>query len=105
MRRFYYRGNILMFENFDFSEFLKSLFSLDNSYGKKLVTITYYVMLAAIAVNAAASFIGGIACVASGAVLSGIGKILFCVPLAFVYVVILRLLCEVINAIFDYCQK
>ncbi len=94
-----------MFENFDFFEFVRSLFSFENTYGKKLVTVTYYIMLAAIAVNAVVSFIAGIVYVASGEVLGGLGKILFCVPLAFVYAVILRLLCELANAIFDHCQK
>lgn len=87
--------------NFDF----KSLLNLETTYGKKLVTIVYYVMAIVIAVNVIVSFISGIGNIAGGMIMLGLGKILFCVPLAVVYVLILRLVCELINTIFDHCGK
>ena len=87
--------------NFDF----KSLLSLENRYGKKLVTVVYYVMAIVIAVNVLASFISGIVNVADGFILAGLGKIIFCLRLAVVYLLVLRLVCELINAIFDHCEK
>ena len=87
--------------NFDF----KSLLSLETTYGKKLVTAVYYIMSVTIAVNAVVSFIAGIANIAGGMVLTGIGQIIFCIPLAIVYFVLLRLGCEVVNAILEHCGK
>ena len=87
--------------NFDF----KALLSLETSYGKKLVTVVYYVMTAVILVNVLVSFISGIVSVAGGNVFAGLGKILFCLPLAIVYFLILRVACELINAIFEHCGK
>ena len=49
--------------NFDF----KALLNFDTIYGKKLVTIVYYVMTAVILVNVLVSFISGIISVAGGA--------------------------------------
>ena len=86
---------------FDF----KSLLNLEKSYGRKLVTIVYYAMAIVIAVNMIVSFIAGIANVATGAVMTGLGQIIFCVPLAIVYLLILRLACELVNAIFEHCGK
>ena len=87
--------------NFDF----KSLLNLENSYGRKLVTIVYYVMTGVIAINAFLSFIGGIASVATGNILNGLINIIFCIPLAIVYFLVLRVVCELINAIFEHCGK
>lgn len=87
--------------NFDF----KALLNLEQTYGKKLVTIVYYVMTAVIAVNTLIDFIGGIANVAKGFVLSGMVDIVFCLPLAIVYFIILRVVCELVNAIFEHCGK
>ena len=87
--------------NFDF----KALLSLEPSYGKKLVTVVYYVMTAVILVNVLVSFISGIVSVAGGSVFAGLGEILFCLPLAIVYFLILRVACELINAIFEHCGK
>ena len=87
--------------NFDF----KALLNLEQTYGKKLVTIVYYVMTAAIAVNALLNFIGGIANVAKGLVLSGLIDIVFCLPLAVIYFIILRVVCELVNTIFEHCGK
>ena len=87
--------------NFDF----KALLNLEQTYGKKLVTIFYYVMTAAIAVNALLNFIGGIANVANGLVLSGLIDIVFCLPLAVIYFIILRVVCELVNTIFEHCGK
>ncbi len=87
--------------NFDF----KALLNLENTYGRKLVTIVYYVMTGVIAVNAFLSFIGGIASVATGEILSGLTNIIFCLPLAIVYFLILRVVCEFINTIFEHCGK
>ena len=87
--------------NFDF----KSLLTLENTYGKKLVTVVYYVMAAVIAVNVLVSFIAGVANVAGGNVIYGLGQIVFCLPLALVYLLLLRLACELVNAIFDHCGK
>lgn len=87
--------------NFDF----KALLNLENPYGRKLVTIVYYVMTGVILVNAFLSFIGGIASVATGNILSGLANIVFCLPLAIVYFLILRVVCELINAIFEHCGK
>ncbi len=87
--------------NFDF----KSLFSLETTYGKKLVTAVYYIMTATIVINAIVTFIAGIANIATGSVLGGLGQIIFCLPLAVVYFVLLRLGCEVINAILEHCGK
>ena len=87
--------------NFDF----KSLLSLENGYGRKLVNIVYYVMIIVIAVNVIVSFISGVAKIAGGLVMSGLGQIIFCLPLAVVYFLILRLVCELVNAIFEHCGK
>ncbi len=87
--------------NFDF----KSLLNFEKTYGKKLVTIVYYAMAIVIAVNVLVSFIAGIVNVATGAVMTGLGQIIFCIPLAIVYLLILRLVCELINAIYDHCGK
>ena len=87
--------------NFDF----KALLNLEQTYGKKLVTIFYYVMTVAIAVNALLNFIGGIANVANGLVLSGLIDIVFCLPLAVIYFIILRVVCELVNTIFEHCGK
>lgn len=87
--------------NFDF----KALLNLENLYGRKLVTIVYYVMTGVILVNAFLSFIGGIASVATGNILSGLANIVFCLPLAVVYFLILRVLCELVNTIFEHCGK
>lgn len=87
--------------NFDF----KALLNLENPYGRKLVTIVYYVMTGVIAVNAFISFIGGIASVATGNILSGLASIVFCLPLAIVYFLILRVICELVNTIFEHCGK
>ncbi|MBE7092488.1 MAG: DUF4282 domain-containing protein [Clostridiales bacterium] len=87
--------------NFDF----KSLINLDTTYGKKLVTIVYYLMTVVIVVNTVVSFIAGIASIANGFIINGLGNILFCVPLAIVYFLILRVVCELVNAIFEHCGK
>lgn len=87
--------------NFDF----KSLLSFEKNYGKKLVSVVYYVMAIVIAVNVVVSFISGIVNVATGAVMAGLGQIIFCVPLAIAYLLVLRLICELLNAIFDHCEK
>ena len=87
--------------NFDF----KALLNFDTIYGKKLVTIVYYVMTAVILVNVLVSFISGIISVAGGHVFIGLGEILFCIPLAIVYFLVLRVVCELVNAIFEHCGK
>lgn len=87
--------------NFDF----KALLNFDTIYGKKLVTIVYYVMTAVILVNVLVSFISGIISVAGGSVFTGLGEILFCIPLAIVYFLVLRVVCELVNAIFEHCGK
>ncbi len=87
--------------NFDF----KSLLSLENRYGKKLVSIVYYVMAIVIAVNVLVTFVSGVVNIADGFVFAGIGQIIFCLPLAVVYLLVLRLVCELINAIFEHCEK
>ena len=87
--------------NFDF----KSLLSLENGYGKKLVNIVYYIMIIVIAINVIVSFISGVANIAGGLVMVGLGQIIFCLPLAVVYFLVLRLVCELINAIFEHCGK
>lgn len=84
---------------------LKSLLSLEQTYGKKLVTVVYYVMAVVIAVHAVVTFIGGIVDIASASIFSGLGKILFCLPLAAVYLLLLRLGCELVNAVFEHCGK
>ena len=89
----------------DLKSDLKSLLSLEQTYGKKLVTVVYYVMAVVIAVNAVVTFIGGIVDVASAQIFSGLGKILFCLPLAAVYLLLLRLGCELVNAVFEHCGK
>lgn len=53
---------------------LKSLLSLEQTYGKKLVTVIYYVMAVVIAVNAVVTFIGGIVDVANAQIFAGLGK-------------------------------
>lgn len=84
---------------------LKSLLTLEQTYGKKLVTVVYYVMAIVIAVNVVVTFIGGIVDVASTNIFTGLGKILFCLPLGAVYLLLLRLGCELVNAIFEHCGK
>mgnify|MGYP003501819135 CR=1 FL=1 len=88
---------------FDFD--VKKLLNLDAPYGKQLVTIIYYVMTAVIIVNSVVSFFAGIVSIAGGKILAGLGNIIFCLPLAIVYFLILRLVCEVINAVLDHCAK
>ena len=90
-------------ENFNFD--FKSLLSLETTYGKKLVTVAYYVLVVAIVINAAVSFIAGIGMVATGNILAGLGNIIFCVPLAVVYFIVLRVVCELVNAVFEHCGK
>ncbi len=87
--------------NFDF----KALLNFETTYGKKLVTVVYYVMTAVILINVLVSFISGIVNVADGYVFVGLGEILFCLPLAVVYFLILRVVCELVNAIFEHCGK
>lgn len=86
---------------------LKSFLSLKTPIGKKLVQYVYYVMIGVIAVNALCQFIYGIAQIAFGgeSVLPGVAKILFCFPLAVVYFLLLRLGCELVEAIFEHCSK
>lgn len=91
----------MKFDLFD----LKSLLNLDDKLGKKLVTVVYYLGAIAIAVNVVVSFIWGISLVATGGVMEGLGKILFCLPLGILYLLVLRLLCEVVNAILEHCSK
>ncbi|MBR2861024.1 MAG: DUF4282 domain-containing protein [Clostridia bacterium] len=90
-------------EKFDFD--FKSLLSLETAYGRKLVTVAYYVLTVAILINAIVSFIAGISMVATGSVLAGLGNIIFCVPLAVVYFIVLRVVCELVNAVFEHCGK
>ncbi len=87
--------------NFDF----KSLINLSTPIGKKLVTVVYYVLAVVIAIGSVAKFIGGIALVAQGQVVSGLGGILFSFPLAIVYFLVLRLACELIMAFYEHCGK
>lgn len=87
--------------NFDF----KSLLNFDKIYGRKLVTIVYYIMAGVIAINVFVSFVSGIVNVADGMIFEGIEKIVFCLPLAVVYLFVLRLVCELISTIFEHCGK
>lgn len=87
--------------NFDFKKFL----TLNDEFGKQLVTIVYYAVSALIAFNLVTSFIAGIGEIAMGAVLSGAGKIVYCLPLSIVYFLLLRLACELVNAILEHCGK
>ena len=87
--------------NFDF----KSLINLETTYGKKLVTIAYYVLTGVIAINVLVSFIEGVVAIADGLVVAGLFQVLFCAPLAVVYFIILRVACELVNAIFEHCGK
>ncbi len=87
--------------DFDF----KSLLNLEKLIGKKLITYFYYAAMAAIGIGVVVMFIGGIGCVASGKVLSGLGCIIFCAPLGAFLLVVLRLLCELLVVIYDHCGK
>ena len=79
----------------------KTLLSFDVHYGKKIVTLLYYVMIVLISVNTLCSFIRGILNVCGGEVFNGLCGILFCLPLTVVYLLVLRLVCEMLDLFFD----
>lgn len=84
----------------------KDLFNLDKIHGKKLVLVLYYLGFAAIVVNMIVSFIYGIVLLFTPAqVWAGLGRVLFSMPLAVVYFVVLRVVCELISALFDMTGK
>lgn len=87
--------------NFDF----KSLLNLNNLIGKKLITYFYYASIIAVAIGVLVMFIGGIGCIATGKILSGLGCIIFCVPLGVFLLIVLRLVCEFLTVIYDHCEK
>lgn len=86
---------------FDFNELL----NLDKIIGKKLVTVYYYLGIIASAVGTVVMFISGIASVAGGNILPGLGKILFCIPVGVFALVAHRIICELIVTFYEHCGK
>ncbi len=86
---------------FDFKELL----NLDNIIGKRLVTVYYYLGIIAAAVGTVVMFISGIASVAGGRILSGLGQILFCLPVGVLALVVHRIICELIVTFYEHCGK
>jgi len=85
---------------------IKDFFTLDKLHGKKLVLLMYYALTAGIVVNMIVSFIYGIALLFTPEqVWIGLGKVLFSLPLAVLYFIILRVVCELITALFDKTGK
>lgn len=93
-------------DGFDF----KGMLSLKVSYGKKIVTVAYYAALIVVVFAMLANIIGGfVMCFSGGAVaadiLSGIWKIITAPFLLVFEIIIIRLLAELVNAIFDIRDK
>ena len=86
-------------DGFDF----KGMLSLKVSYGKKIVTVAYYAALIVLA-----NIVGGFVMCFSGAaagILSGVWKIITAPFLLVFEVIIIRLLAELVNAVFDIRDK
>ena len=86
---------------FDF----KALLNLDEIIGKRLVTVFYYAGAAASAISVRVMFIAGIAKVAGGHVLAGLGLVLFCAPIGLLMLILLRILCELFVCAYEHCGK
>ena len=88
--------------NFSIKDFLK----LDKLHGKKLVLVMYYALTAGIVIHMIVSFIYGIALLFTPEqVWLGLGNVLFALPLAVLYFIILRVICELITSLFDMTGK
>ena len=91
-------------DGFDF----KGMLSLKVSYGKKIVTFAYYAALIVAAFAMLANIVGGFVMCFSGAaagILSGVWKIITAPFLLAFEVIIIRLLAELVNAVFDIRDK
>lgn len=93
-------------DGFDF----KGMLSLKVSYGKKIVTVAYYAALIVVIFAMLANIVGGfVMCFSEGAgaanILSGIWKIITAPFLLVFEIIIIRLLAELVNAIFDIRDK
>lgn len=91
-------------EGFDF----KGMLSLKTNYGKKIVTVAYYAAVIVAAFAMLANIVGGfVLCFAGGAsaILSGIWKIISAPFLLVFEIIIIRLLAELANALFDIRDK
>lgn len=97
--------SLFRFDTHYLKNFFESLFHFDKIFGKKLLLIVYYAVTAAIGVNAVVSFINGIVYLFVGNPLEGLWKIIFCIPLAIINFLILRLVCEIISLFFDKFDK
>ena len=91
-------------DGFDF----KGMLSLKVSYGKKIVTVAYYAALIVAAFAMLANIVGGfVMCFSGGAArsVSGGWKIITAPFLLVFEVIIIRLLAELVNAVFDIRDK
>lgn len=93
-------------DGFDF----KGMLSLKVSYGKKIVTVAYYAALIVVVFAMLANIVGGFVMCFSGDagaadILSGIWKIITAPFLLIFEIIIIRLLAELVNAIFDIRDK
>ena len=91
-------------DGFDF----KGMLSLKVSYGKKIVTVAYYAALIVAAFAMLANIVGVFVMCFSGVaagILSGVWKIITAPFLLAFEVIIIRLLAELVNAVFDIRDK
>ncbi len=93
-------------DGFDF----KGMLSLKVRYGKKIVTVAYYAALIVVVFAMLANIVGGFVMCFSGDagaadILSGIWKIITAPFLLVFEIIIIRLLAELVNAIFDIRDK
>ncbi len=83
-------------------KYIKSFLKLDSVYGKKLIVVLYYASLVIAAGNLIYSFVSSIVLMAQGGtmILDGIWRLLTC-PFVFAfYVLIIRVVCEVLMVFF-----
>ena len=79
---------------------IKDLFNLDKIFGKKLVTVAYYVLTAVIVLAAMLSILSGIAQVFSSPFMAML-RILLTIPTSVVAFIILRVICEALVVFFE----
>lgn len=84
-------------------KYIKSFLKLDNLYGKKLIVILYYASLVMAAGNFVYLFVSSIVLMAQGGamILNGIWRLLTS-PFVFAfYILIIRVVCELLLIIFS----
>lgn len=84
-------------------KYLKSFLKLDSLYGKKLIVILYYASLVIAAGNFVYSFISSIVLMAQGGtmILDGIWRLLTSPFILAFYVLIIRVVCELLLVFFS----